>query len=119
MVAAIRLLREYFWPHARAALGQIGVTDRHRHLRRALRWIKANSRTEVTLKDIRREAFGGALDAGQTRDLLNRLTTAGWLSYEKIETGGRPAERWHLNLRIFRPAETAATAEKLNPRGDA
>jgi hypothetical protein len=90
MVAATRLLCEYFWPHARAALRQIGLTDRHRHLRRALRWIKANGRTEVSLKDIRREAFGGALGAEQTRDLLDRLVTAGWLRSEKTDTGGAP-----------------------------
>ena len=72
-----------FWPHARAALRQIGLTDRHRHLRRALRWIKANGRTEV-------EAFGGALDAEQTRDLLDRLVTAGWLRPGKTDTGGPP-----------------------------
>jgi hypothetical protein len=101
MVAATRLLCEYFWPHARAALRQIGLTDRHRHLRRALRWIKANGRTEVSLKDLRREAFGGAVDAEQTRDLIDRLVTAGWLRPEKTDTGGRPLERWHVNPRIF------------------
>jgi hypothetical protein len=72
------------------------LTDRHRHLRRALRWIKANGRTEVSLKDIRREAFGGALDAEQTRDLLDRLVT-GWLRPGKTDTGGRP----YVNPRIF------------------
>ena len=79
MAAAIRLTSEYFWPHARAALRQIGLTDRHRHLRRVLRWIKANGHTEVSLKDVRREAVGGILDAEQTRDLIDRLETAGWL----------------------------------------
>jgi hypothetical protein len=29
MVSAIRLWREYFWPHARAALRQIGLAERH------------------------------------------------------------------------------------------
>ena len=43
MVDATRLIREYFWPHARAALRQIGLTDRHRDIRRALRWIAAKS----------------------------------------------------------------------------
>ena len=90
MVAATQLLREYFWPHARAALRQIGLTDRHRDLRRALRWIRANGRTEVSLKHVRREALGGALDAEQTRDLLDRLVAVGWLRPEKTETGGRP-----------------------------
>ena len=35
MANAIKLMHEYFWPHARAALRQIGLTDRHQHLRRA------------------------------------------------------------------------------------
>ena len=95
MAAAIRLTSEYFWPHARAALRQIGLTDRHRHLRRVLRWIKANGRTEVSLKDVRREAVGGILDAEQTRDLIDRLETAGWLRPKKSKpadvrcSGGR------------------------------
>ena len=50
MVAATKLLREYFWPHARAALRQIGLTDRHRDLRRTLRWIRASGQTEISLK---------------------------------------------------------------------
>ena len=111
MVAATRLLCEYFWPHARAALRQIGLTDRHRDLRRALRWIKANGRREVSLREIRRDAFGASLDAERTRDLLDRLVTAGWLRPEKTDTGGRPLERWHVNPRIFQTAETAITAQ--------
>jgi hypothetical protein len=111
MVAATQLLREYFWPHARAALRQIGLTDRYRHLRRLLRWIRANGRTEVSLKHVRREALGGALDAEQTRDLLDRLVAVGWLRPEKTDTGGRPRERWWANPKIFEAAETAQSAE--------
>ena len=111
MVAATRLIREYFWPHARAALRQIGLTDRHRDLRRALRWIAANNRSAVSLKDIRREALGGSRDADQTRDLLDRLVRAGWLRPEKSVTSGRPKERWTVNPKIFEAAETAVTAE--------
>jgi Protein of unknown function (DUF3987) len=114
MADAIKLMREYFWPHARAALRQIGLTDRHKHLRRALRWIQANRLSVVSLKDIRREALGGSLDADQTRDLLDRLVVAGWLRLEKTETGGRPRERWSVNPRVFEtaPAGTAQTAER-------
>ena len=111
MVTATKLLREYFWPHACAALRQIGLTDRHRDLRRALRWIKANNRMVVSVKDIRREAMGGAADAEQTRALLDRLVGAGWLRSEKTDTGGRPRERWLVNPKIFEAAETATTAE--------
>jgi hypothetical protein len=115
MADAIKLMREYFWPHARAALRQIGLTDRHKHLRRALRWIQANRLSVVSLKDIRREALGGSLDADQTRDLLDRLVVAGWLRLEKTETGGRPRERWSVNPRVFEtaPAGTARTAERV------
>ena len=31
---AVRLVRDYFWPHARAALRQIGLTERHAKARR-------------------------------------------------------------------------------------
>ena len=55
VIAAIRLWREFFWPHARAALRQIGLNDRHRNGRRVLRWIKANGKDEVSREEIRRE----------------------------------------------------------------
>jgi hypothetical protein len=114
MVDAIKLMREYFWPHARAALRQIGLTDRHKHVRRALRWIQANRLPVVSLKDIRREALGGSLDADQTRDLLDRLVAAGWVRLEKTETGGRPRDRWFVNPRLFEtPAGTARTAGSI------
>jgi Protein of unknown function (DUF3987) len=117
MAAATRLLREYFWPHARASLRQIGLTDRYRDLRRTLRWIRANNRSAVSIKDIRREALGGALDAEQTRDLLDRLVVVGWLRPEKTSTGGRPQERWWVNLKIFEAAETARTAQSHSSLG--
>jgi hypothetical protein len=63
--------------------------------------------------DIRREALGGSLDADQTRDLLDRLVAAGWLRFEKAETGGRPLE-WQVNPKMFEtPAGTARTAESV------
>jgi hypothetical protein len=110
MVDAVRLIQEYFWPHARAALRQIGLTDRHRHIRRILRWVRANDRHEISLKDIRRDALGGSLDAEQTRDLFDRMVVAGWLQAEISMTGGRPIERWRVNPRVFAAAETAETA---------
>ena len=67
LTAAIRLWREFFWPHARAALRQIGLSDRHKNARRVLRWIKAHGKTEVSIEDIRREALGQKLDAERTR----------------------------------------------------
>jgi hypothetical protein len=109
MANAIKLMHEYFWPHARAALRQIGLTDRHKHLRRALRWIQANRLSVVSLQDIRREAVAGSLDADQTRDLMDRLVVAGWLRLTEKKTGGRPQEQWSVNPKIFgtAPAGTA------------
>jgi hypothetical protein len=112
MANAARLMREYFWPHARAALRQIGLTDRHRHLRRVLRWIRAHGVSELSVKDVRRDALAGSLDAEQTRDAIDRLVTAGWLRPKEVErTGGRPRERWLVNLRVFASAESAETAQ--------
>jgi len=58
MSAAMRLWRDYFWQHARAALRQIGLTDRHSEARRVLRWIRAHRLEKVSIMDIRRDALG-------------------------------------------------------------
>ena len=112
MTAAIRLWRDFFWPHARAALRQIGSSDRHREARRALRWIKANGKTVVSIEDIRREALGQKLDAEQTHGLLDRLEKAGWMKKDTTKTGGRPKHRWNINPKLLgQPAGSAESAE--------
>jgi hypothetical protein len=114
MTAAIRLVKEYFWPHARAALRQIGLTERHVNARRVLRWIKARGKTEVSLEDVRRDALGQKLDAEQTANLLDALGRAGWvreLDATSTPKGGRPRRRWQVNPNLFSTAETAETAQ--------
>jgi uncharacterized protein DUF3987 len=102
MVNAVRLMQEYFWPHARAALRQIGLSDRHHRVRRILRWLRANDRREISSREIRREALSGSVDVEQTRDLLARMVAAGWLrAMPTVKTGGRPSERWGVNPRLF------------------
>ena len=71
--AAVKLWRRYFWPHSRAAIRQIGLTERHAQARRALNWIKARSKVQVSLMEIRREVLGQQLDAAQTEALLDSL----------------------------------------------
>jgi Protein of unknown function (DUF3987) len=105
MEAGIRLVREYFWPHARAALRQIGLSDRHLDARRVLRWVKAKDKPEVTREDIRRHALGQKLDAEATDKLLDALERGGWL--KKIvepsgPKGGRPTSRWLVNPILFK-----------------
>src|SRR5262249_6718020 len=53
MKNAVRLVRDYFWPHSRAALRQIGLSERHANARRVLHWIRKNNKTEVSRQDIR------------------------------------------------------------------
>jgi hypothetical protein len=105
MQAAVRLVRDYFWAHARAALRQIGLTEQHVNARRTLRWIRAAGLTEVSREDIRRDALAQALDADGTQALLDRLERAGWLrkmSKPTGPTGGRPAYRWEVNPQLIR-----------------
>jgi hypothetical protein len=115
MKAAIRLWRDFFWPHARAALRQIGLSDRHREERRAMRWIKAQRKKEVSREEIRREALAQKLDAEQTQGLLDGLEKAGWVKKDTTKTGGRSKHRWTINPRLFldQPAETAESAESV------
>jgi hypothetical protein len=108
--AAVRLVREYFWPHARAALRQIGFTERHADSRRVLRWIKAYGKHELSREEIRREALGQSLDADQTQALLDGLVKAGWLRKISTPTGGRRRHRWRVNPIIHGPAGSAESA---------
>jgi hypothetical protein len=112
--AAIRLVQDYFWPHAKAALRQVGLTEKHVNARRVLRWMRARGKREISIKNVRRDALGERLDAEQTADLLREMTRSGWLR-EKEATitpiGGRPARRWEVNPILFLNAETAETAE--------
>ena len=112
MVGAVRLWCEYFWPHARAALRQIGLSGRHTNSRRVLWWIKANAKTEVSGEEIRREALSQSLDAEQTRQLLDSLVKSGWLREATTSTGGRPRRRWEVNPKLWGgSAGSAGSAE--------
>jgi hypothetical protein len=117
MKAAVELVRDYFWDHARAALRQIGLTDRHRDARLVLQWIAANQRTEVTREGIRRDALGQKLDAADTESLLQGLEKTHWVK-KVVEfhgpKGGRPSTRWRVNPALLSTAETAQTAETVD-----
>jgi hypothetical protein len=88
---AVQIVRDYFWPHSRAALRQIGLNERHVHERRLLRWIAANERT---------------------RSVLAALVKARWLRHVATETGGRTRHRWLVNPALFSiiSAKIAASA---------
>jgi Protein of unknown function (DUF3987) len=111
--AAIRLVRDYFWPHARASLRQIGLSERHANARRVLRWIKANGRDEVSREEVRRQALGQSLDADQTQHLLDGLVKAGWMREIATKTPGRTRRRWEVNPLIYSTAESAECAGRV------
>jgi hypothetical protein len=113
MASAIRIWRDYFWPHSRAALRQIGISERHANSRKVLKWIRATKKAteSLSLKDIRREALSQSIDAKQTADLMDGLERAGWVRKVTTETGGRPAHRWKINERLFQDAGSAESAE--------
>jgi hypothetical protein len=122
MLSAIELIRDYFWPHARACLRQIGLSERHANERRVLRWLTANRKGEVSREEVRREALVQRLDADQTTELLTGLCNSGWMR-EKIgpsgPQGGKPSRRWVVNPKLFTipTAETAETAETSHETG--
>jgi alkylhydroperoxidase/carboxymuconolactone decarboxylase family protein YurZ len=76
--AAARLVEEYFWPHSRAALRQIGLSEKHVNERRVLRWLAASSRSEFSREEIRVDCLGRSLDAERTQNLINALAKSGW-----------------------------------------
>jgi hypothetical protein len=102
--AAVTLVCDYFWPHSRAALRQVGLSDHHSKARRVLRWIKNQSKTEVLLLDIRADALARSLDADETLTLLEGLERAGWLRrHVDTRTGpGVRKARWEVNPKVMR-----------------
>jgi hypothetical protein len=115
MKSAVRLVRDYFWPHTRAALRQIGLSERHANARRALRWIRKNNKVDVSREDIRRDALGQSLDADQTQELIDGLVKAGWLRQVTTKTPGRARHRWTVNPKLFLngTAGSAESAERV------
>ena len=103
VTAAIRLWRDYFWPHAKAALRQVGLSEKHANARRVLRWIRSTHKPGelLSLKDIRRDALSQSIDAEQTERLLEDLERAGWLRRETTPTAGRARHRWQVNEQLF------------------
>jgi hypothetical protein len=65
---------DYFWPHARACLRQIGLNPRNADARQVLHWIKTRGLFEVGREEIRREALARRLDAEGTQGVLDFLT---------------------------------------------
>jgi hypothetical protein len=101
--SATLLWKGYLWPHGRAALRLVGLTDKHGHARTALRWLHAGNKQVVSREEVRREALAQRLDAGETQALLDMLVRAGWLREVplKLPGPGRTPRRWEVNPRLF------------------
>jgi hypothetical protein len=100
MSEAVELVFDYFWPHARAALRQIGLNQHHADARRVLKWISASGKEQIGREQIRRDALGKRLDAEAAQEVLDYLERAGWLRQQKSTTGGRPNTRWAVNPKL-------------------
>ena len=77
--SAVLLWRDYHWPHGRAALRLVGLTEKHSNARAVLRWFRVTKKAIVSREDVRRDALAQRLDAGETQSLLDMLVRAGWL----------------------------------------
>src|SRR5262249_13952615 len=99
------LVFDYFWPHARACLRQIGLSERHADERKVLRWIKAKGLHEIKRENVRRGALSRRLTADEAEAVLERLARAGWLRRKSTGTKGRPAVGWQVNPRLLKEEE--------------
>ena len=108
MANAIALVRDYFYPHARAALKQIGLSERHATARRVLNWIRAHRKLEVSVLDVRQDALARTLDAEHTVALLKALERFGWVRESpapSVRRRGKPVRRWEVNPALFGGAD--------------
>jgi hypothetical protein len=115
--AAVKLVREYFWPHSRAALRKAGLIRQRTDERIVLNWTRARGKKELSREDVRQNALSKRLDAEQTRRLLDGLGKAGWLR-QVVDPpgpqGGKPAYRWLVNPLLTPAPETPLTPGTYN-----
>jgi hypothetical protein len=99
LLGAIELWQSYFWPHTRTVFQRAGRTDRDRHARRVVRWLRDNRFATVTREEMRREGLNQAVDALETDRVAARLEEAGVLRLDTVtrQGRGRPARRWTVN----------------------
>ena len=97
MRKAIALFDNYFWPHARAALRQIGLSDRHREERRVLRWARAKKIETLSRETIRREIFSQRIDAERAQAIIDALVGRLAAGGDHERSAARPARRWLVN----------------------
>jgi hypothetical protein len=99
--AATRLWRDYFRPHGRAVLDRCAPSDFERQVRRVVRWLKKPAaKPEITREEVRRQALGKTVNAGQADLVLGRLWSAGIVrpaAHDPLPQGGRPSQRWEIN----------------------
>jgi Protein of unknown function (DUF3987) len=115
--AAVRLVIEYFWPHARAALRQIGLTEQNAKARKVLRWLRAERKELVSIEDVRRDALQQSLDAEATKKLFDKLVHAGCLRKVPTESkgAGRRVHRWEVNPLLWAAVNDGEVADKQTP----
>jgi hypothetical protein len=106
VTSAVQLWKSYLWPHGRAALRLVGLTDKHSNARTVLRWLHVGNKATVSREEVRRDALAQRLDAGETQALLDMLVSAGWLREPpvKVSGPGRPRRRWEVNPRLLEVA---------------
>jgi len=98
--ATIELWSGYFHPHARTVFNRAGRTDRDRHARRVVKWLRLNRMEAVGREDIRRRALAEAVSAEQADAVIERLQRAGMLRFGSSTStprGGSPVRRWLVN----------------------
>ncbi len=103
--SAVTLWRDYFRPHAETVFSQAGKTDRDKHARKVVRWLRTTKMTEVGRTNIRREALGQAIDAQETDQLMARLEAAGVIKLSSSVVGpkgGNTKRRWQVNPALRR-----------------
>lgn len=110
--SAILIWTDYFVPHSMAAVRCIGTSEQHVNERHVLLWIKANRKSEVSVRDIRRDALSQRLKASETTALLERLAKSGWLREATVTVNGpgRPPRRWLVNPKL-QASDDAGNAE--------
>ncbi|MEH6950707.1 DUF3987 domain-containing protein [Nitrobacter sp. NHB1] len=96
---AASMVLNFFWPHACAALRQIGRDEQHADARKVLQWLIATGKERVRNEEVRRNPLGKC-DAANTDKVMQFLRRAGWLRPYSEKTKGRSKKGWDVNPKL-------------------
>ena len=119
---AVRLVRDYMIPHAKAAFAIIGANIRINRARKVVRWLQLSRRQFVSVRDVNQALKGTIKTVDELHPVLDLLEEHGYIRPATMpERGGRGRSRspmYEVNPEIWRRPDSGRNEDGDGPPND-